>query len=124
MKYIKKIAVSPLPKHEGKIVDSFNVGVDEHKNAPSLNAVKEYVDGKFAVIGIDKEDISSSSTRLNYPDGFSVSNSAVIYACEISTEGMMVDYRVPYTDWELEKNGIILANIDIDHSYLLVLMRI
>lgn len=41
---IKKIEVTPLDYNEGKIIDSFNTTDDKTKNAPSLRAVKEYVD--------------------------------------------------------------------------------
>lgn len=50
---IKKVSATPLPKNEGKIIDSFNTQDDKRKNAPSLHAVQEKlddkVDGQFLV---------------------------------------------------------------------------
>ena len=41
MKFLKKIAVIPLAKNIGHIIDSFNTPDDKHLNAPSLNAVEQ-----------------------------------------------------------------------------------
>lgn len=43
---IKKVAVTPLPENSGTIIDSFNTSDDKHTNAPSLNAVENYVQRK------------------------------------------------------------------------------
>ena len=58
MKYIKKVAVSPIPATSGAVIDSFNA-TDKTTNAPSIRAVEdklsysteekvvgEWVDGK------------------------------------------------------------------------------
>lgn len=42
MKTIKKVAVSPIPEINGSVVDSFNVE-DKTTNAPSVNAVENYI---------------------------------------------------------------------------------
>ena len=39
MKYIKKVAVSPIPEINGSVVDSFNVE-DKTTNAPSINSIE------------------------------------------------------------------------------------
>lgn len=44
MKYIKKVSVAQLSSNTGTIIDSMNSGDDQHVNAPSINAVKDYVD--------------------------------------------------------------------------------
>lgn len=49
MKTIKKISVTPLPKNEGKIIDSFNTTDDKHINAPSIDAVNNGLSGKANV---------------------------------------------------------------------------
>ena len=40
MKYIKKVAVSPIPSINGSVVDTFNVS-DKTTNAPSIRAIEE-----------------------------------------------------------------------------------
>lgn len=42
MKYIKKVSVSPIPEISGAVIDSFNA-TDKTTNAPSINAVENYV---------------------------------------------------------------------------------
>lgn len=39
MKYIKKVAVSPIPEINGSVVDTFNVE-DKTTNAPSINLIQ------------------------------------------------------------------------------------
>ena len=41
---IKKVAITPIPKTEGKIIDSFDTTDDKRTNAPSARATKEYID--------------------------------------------------------------------------------
>ena len=41
---IKKVAVTPLPENEGKIIDSFDTTDDKRTNAPSARATKDYID--------------------------------------------------------------------------------
>lgn len=44
MKYIKKVDVTQLVTNTGTIIDSMSSGDDQHTNAPSINAVKNYVE--------------------------------------------------------------------------------
>lgn len=43
MKYIKKVAVTPVTPNTGDIIDSMNPGDDQTVNAPSIHAVKDYL---------------------------------------------------------------------------------
>ena len=84
MKYIKKISATPLPKNKGMIIDSFDTSDDKHKNAPSLNAVKQYinnnckVNGDFAVLtgscNIEPGEVKS----IDYPNGFNKNNCVIL----------------------------------------------
>lgn len=53
MKYIKKVDVTQLVTNTGTIIDSMNPGDDQHTNAPSIDAVKKYV-----------ENYSTSETKI------------------------------------------------------------
>lgn len=44
MKYIKKVDVTQLVTNTGTIIDSMNPGDNQHTNAPSIDAVKNYVE--------------------------------------------------------------------------------
>lgn len=44
MKYLKKVSASQLISNEGTIIDSMNPGDDQTVNAPSIHAVKDYVE--------------------------------------------------------------------------------
>lgn len=50
MKKIKKVAATPLPKNEGKIIDSFDTSDDKTTNAPSARATKDYIDANLPKI--------------------------------------------------------------------------
>lgn len=43
---IKRVAVTPLPHNEGKIINSFDTNDDKTINAPSIQAVENYVQRK------------------------------------------------------------------------------
>ena len=44
MKYLKKVSASQLISSEGAIIDSMNPGDDQTVNAPSIHAVKGYIE--------------------------------------------------------------------------------
>ena len=44
MKYIKKVDVTQLISNTGTIIDSMNTQDDQHTNAPSIDAIKNYID--------------------------------------------------------------------------------
>lgn len=50
MKYLKKVASTPLDQTEGHIIDSFNTSDDHTTNAPSLNAVESNYVGNPTVL--------------------------------------------------------------------------
>ena len=43
MLVIKKVASSAIPEAEGHVIDSFNTSDNKHTNAPSINAVENYI---------------------------------------------------------------------------------
>ena len=105
MKFLKRVAATPLPKHEGEIIDSFDAVSDEKRNAPSINAVKNYVankinelksyvDNKFNSYKLkgDFAVISGSISKnqgctINYPNGFNKDNCVVISAAILYVDG-------------------------------------
>lgn len=84
MKAIKKVEVVPLDVNYGKIIDSFNTTDDKTKNAPSLNAVENYVTQTISdkiVVLTGTASISgtmSTQVSVDYPDGFTKDNCIVI----------------------------------------------
>lgn len=82
---MKKVAVIPLDKSGGKIIDSFNTTDDKTKNAPSLNAISKYT--------LNNDNIKKVSTTItttneeqglfglayiDYPEGFDMNNTFVL----------------------------------------------
>lgn len=67
MKYIKKVAVSPIPEINGSVVDSFNVG-DKTTNAPSVRAVEDKLAGTVLYNNNDgsNENITLNDSVSNY----------------------------------------------------------
>lgn len=60
MKYIKKVAASPIPEINGSVVDTFNV-TDKTTNAPSVRAVEE----KFEVTNYELTNLPAHSGGTN-----------------------------------------------------------
>lgn len=86
---IKKVEVQPLDINYGKIIDSFETTDDKTKNAPSINAVENYVESvsfsteKIAVIEETitfESGTSEESYPINFPSGFTKYNSVVLSA--------------------------------------------
>ena len=81
---IKKVAVTPVAQNTGTIIDSFSTTDDKHTNAPSINAVENYVNNNispfkpkndFAVItGTISLTNGTGTTTIDYPTGFDASN--------------------------------------------------
>lgn len=85
---IKKVAVTPLPENEGKIIDSFNTTDNKHTNAPSINAVEEKMElldqmlnytlftgniiTEYATVNLDSSGMGS--VDIAYPDGLNKNN--------------------------------------------------
>lgn len=84
---IKKVQVVPLDENYGKIIDSFNTQDDKTKNAPSINAVEDYIETKtvaqdnIAYINTSF-DIEPSDTyhteNINLPTGFTKDNCVIL----------------------------------------------
>ena len=84
---IKKVEVQPLDINYGKIIDSFSTTDDKTKNAPSINAVENYVastsfpNEKIAVIN---EEVTIPANEgvythyINFPTGFTKHNSVIL----------------------------------------------
>lgn len=86
---IKKVEVQPLDINYGKIIDSFSTTDDKTKNAPSINAVEEYVGSvsfpseKIAVIEQTltfPSGTQEESYPIDFPSGFTKYNSVVLSA--------------------------------------------
>lgn len=104
MKLIKKVSATPVQENTGAIIDSLNTSDDKHTNAPSINAIKTYIDneisdvntdlaqcvvkGDIAVVTgsktLDAHDSSSSADykqtnwHISYPSGFNRNNCIVL----------------------------------------------
>lgn len=80
MKTIKKVRVTPVTPNTGDIIDSFNTTDDKTTNAPSINAVENFVSDKFSVVTgtLSIDGSTSDIATLNYPTGFNKNNSVVI----------------------------------------------
>lgn len=63
MKYLKKVSASQLISNEGTIIDSMMSGDDQHINAPSIDAVKNYVSG------IVESGSNENGAYVKYADG-------------------------------------------------------
>lgn len=53
MKLIKKISATPVQENTGAIIDSLNTSDDKHTNAPSINAIKTYIDNEINNVETD-----------------------------------------------------------------------
>ena len=76
MRAIKKVEVTPIDQNIGKIINSFNTTDDKTKNAPSINAVENYVDNVEQSIYTNVENdylkkSNASSTYLTKSDASS-----------------------------------------------------
>lgn len=77
----------------------------------------------FKTAYLSKEDITSSTMRIDYPSGFSGSDSVVIGAYKIIEDVGQTD-KVPYAGWTLSRNEIELSNLDSDYDYAITLMKL
>ena len=66
MKYIKKVSVAQLQSNTGTIIDSMNSGDDPTTNAPSIHAIKTYVDRKErkSLYSVYNTNQTSTSTTM------------------------------------------------------------
>lgn len=123
---IKKVAISPVSASEGDIIDSFNTIEDKHINAPSLNAVENYIES-VRYNNFHQYEGSmrvSGNTTLQYPEGFNVSNTAILSvmwgserdAGYIYTEYSQSTPLVCYTDTDGIK--IYIQNAPAGMSYI------
>lgn len=56
MKTIKKVSVTPVQSYTGQIIDSMTTSSSKTTNAPSINAVENFVNDKMYTM--DREDFS------------------------------------------------------------------
>lgn len=123
---IKKVAISPVATSEGDIIDSFNTIEDKHINAPSLNAVENYIES-VRYNNFHQYEGSmrvSGNTTLQYPEGFNVGNTAILSvmwgserdAGYIYTEYSQSTPLVCYTDTDGIK--IYIQNAPAGMSYI------
>lgn len=123
---IKKVAISPISASEGDIIDSFNTIEDKHINAPSLNAVENYIES-VRYNNFHQYEGSmrvSGNTTLQYPEGFNVGNTAILSvmwgserdAGYIYTEYSQSTPLVCYTDTDGIK--IYIQNAPAGMSYI------
>lgn len=97
MKTIKKVEVVPLDVNYGKIINSFSTTDDKTKNAPSINAVENYVqneidtaESELESYALPKNNIqvltgsieaaanTTTTDTKDYPTGFTKDNCVVI----------------------------------------------
>ena len=72
---IKKVAVSPLPKNNGVIIDSFNTSDNKHTNAPSLFAVSE----KLKEISESGKEVQKEMVMVPFAVRLQIKDSSGIY---------------------------------------------
>lgn len=131
---IKKVAVSPIPRNEASVIDSFDTTDDKTINAPSINAVENYVGEEIAETKayVDEQIINttvitnsptSSTTVINYPEGYTYNNSVILsFMSKTSTTGA----------WALEttaglylgSSNITLGNGTQGYTYKITLMKV
>lgn len=88
MKFLKRVAATPLPKHEGEIIDSFDAVSDKKRNAPSINAVKNYCKRKSDFYVYTSGYAGSNNSPYIeevLPSGWTVEN-CVILSVQIGTD--------------------------------------
>lgn len=98
---IKKVAATPLPQNEAKVIDSFNTTDDKHLNAPSIAAVEDKVNSTIlkadiAVITgsqqVSPNDVDTVK-EVNYPTGFNKDNCVVISKMSYRTNSSETFYQ-------------------------------
>lgn len=77
----------------------------------------------FETVYLSKDDIYGHEQTISYPSGFSGSNSVVISSYRLIEDVGQSD-KVPYTNWTLGRNGIVLSNLDNNYDYAITLMKI
>ena len=73
MKYIKKVSASQLISNTGTIIDSMNPGDDQTVNAPSIHAVKDYVETGFItgeIVTVNGTTDSSGRIMVNVTNNY------------------------------------------------------
>lgn len=91
MKYIKKVAVTPVTPNTGDIIDSFNTQDDKHTNAPSINAVEDYV-----------ENYSTTEKRIGTWIGKPLYRKIITVPALPNNSDMYVKYDETYTVVKLD----------------------
>ena len=91
MKYIKKVAVSPIPEINGSVVDTFNVE-DKTTNAPSVNAVENYIKAQ------NTYSTEETFTGKYWIDGKKIYRKVVVYTHTevIGESGKVTNILIPH----------------------------
>lgn len=64
MKYIKKVSVAQLESNTGTIIDSMTSGDDHHTNAPSIDAVDNFVEDTLTPVNYTITPVYSAVTPV------------------------------------------------------------
>ena len=99
---IKKVQVVPLEINNGAIIDSFNTQDDHHGNAPSLNAVEDYVTD----IANNKADKSTTLSGYGITDAYTKTEVDTIANGKANTSTTLAGYGITnaYTKTESDNN--------------------
>lgn len=129
MKLIKKVSATPVQENTGAIIDSLNTTDNPHTNAPSINAIKTYVDNEINDVNTDlaqcvvKGDIAVIDTDItlaantgdkavdgictytekviDYPTGFNKNNCVLISIGAMGGNGRGYGWREQATSLDL-----------------------
>jgi hypothetical protein len=104
MKYIKKVAVSPIPPINGSVVDTFNV-TDKITNAPSVNAVEQYIKAQ------NTYSTEETFTGKYWIDGKKIYRKLIIYKPTetIGAMGKTTEIIIPHNIANLQRRFIEFA---------------
>lgn len=102
MKYIKKVSVAQLQSNTGTIIDSMNPGDDHHTNAPSIDAVKNYIDSVVQSIWTGNVYTKQSSTSLS-----TTLESGKLYAFVVKGNSSNYTETIPFI---FDENGTLVQH--------------
>lgn len=151
MKLIKKVSSTPVQENTGAIIDSLNTTDNPHTNAPSINAIKTYVDNEINDVNTDlaqcvvKGDVAivtgtisltngSGMVALNYPDEFANNNCVPIatgvdlmasgYYSYVSASEMIIETRLASNNIQVLVDAIDNVGPSSTKNVKVVLMKV
>lgn len=113
MKRIKKVAVSPLPVNEAKVIDSFSTTDDKTINAPSINAVENYTYNKSSVYTKTEANNLLNTKVSNTSDNYTYMTFSQTGFCHIVRRGNTVSICLeayPQDNRNYTANSLTLPN--------------